>query len=532
MSKDNKFIKGAAILGIAGLVVKALGAVFRIPLTNWIGADGMSYYGFAYTIYSVLIVLATAGIPVAISRMVSERIAMGEHKNAHKVFKTASTLMAGLGVISFAICYLGAEPITAKLGNPDAAMAVKAIAPALLFVPILSSFRGYFQGRQNMNPTAISEITEQFVRVIVGLTAAFMLAKVGFKEAAAGASFGASAGALGGLIIMTLIYMLNRHVIHEKNRLHSQETESTATILKKIIMIAVPIIIGSEMMPVMGLIDTSLIMTRLQATGWTFAEAKELYGQFSGFCNSLISFPQIFTQAVAVSLVPAIAASFRIEDKKKVKENVQLGYRMTMIMAFPCAFGLFALAKPILLLLYSAQRESAIAAAPTLMIMSIGVIFLAISQTSVGVLQAIGLQHLPVRHLFIGCIFKIFATFFLVSIPAINVKGAAIGTMIAYITDLTLNNMSIRRATGVKFDYMLTYVKPAVAAAVMGLVAFGVHSFTAGFLGNSIATLLAIAVGGLTYAVLIFVVKAITIDEVEMLPGGTKLNKIIRKIMK
>ena len=532
MSKDNKFIKGAAILGIAGLVVKALGAIFRIPLTNLIGADGMSYYGFAYTIYSVLIVLATAGIPVAISRMVSERIATGEHRNAHKVFKTAIALMAGIGVISFAICFFGAEVITAKLGNPDAAMAVKAIAPALLFVPVLSSFRGYFQGRQNMNPTAISEITEQLVRVIVGLTAAFLLARIGFKEAAAGASFGASAGALGGLIIMALIYMLNRHVIHEKNRLHRQDTESTGVILKKIIMIAVPIIIGSEMMPVMGLIDTSIIMTRLQATGWTLAEAKELYGQFSGFCNSLISFPQIFTQAVAVSLVPAIAASFRIEDKAKVKENVQLGYRMTMIMAFPCAFGLFALSKPILLLLYSAQRESAIAAAPTLMIMSIGVIFLAISQTSVGVLQAIGLQHLPVRHLFIGCIFKIFVTFFLVSIPAINVKGAAIGSMIAYMTDLTLNNRSIRKATGVKFDYMLTYGKPAIAAAVMGAIAFGVHKFTMGFLGNSIATLIAIMAGGIAYAVLIFAVKAITVEEVEMLPGGAKLQKVIRKIVK
>ena len=532
MAKDNKFVKGAAILGIAGLVVKAMGAVFRIPLTNWIGADGMSYYGFAYQIYGVLLVLATAGIPVALSRMVSERIAVGEHRNAHKVFKTAVGLMATIGFISFAICFFGAEAITRKLGNPDAALAVKAISPALLFVPVLSSFRGYFQGRQNMNPTAMSEITEQLVRVFAGLIGAYMLLKVGLKEAAAGASFGASAGAIGGLLIMVTIYLLNRKVIHQKMELHSHEVESTREILHKIIMIAVPIIIGSEMMPIMGLIDTSIIMTRLQATGWTLDESKELYGLFSGFCNSLISFPQIFTQAVAVSLVPAIAATFRVGDRKGVKANVQLGYRMTMIMAFPCAFGLFALAKPILLLLYSSQKESAIAAAPTLMIMSIGVIFLAISQTSVGVLQAIGLQKLPVRHLFYGCIGKVIVTYALVSIPAFNIKGAAIGTIVAYMTDTTLNNRAIKKHTGVKFDYLLIYGRPAVAAGAMGLCAYGIHKVLQGIIGGSLATLIAIMAGAVIYAILIFAFKAITIDELEMFPGGNKLKKIIGKFVK
>lgn len=532
MSKENKFIKGAAVLGIAGILVKALGAIFRIPLTNWIGADGMSYYGFAYTIYGVLLVLSTAGIPVAISRMVSERIAVGEHKNAHKVFKTAIGLMFVIGMISFFICFFGAEVITAKLGNPDAALAVKAIAPALLFVPLLSSFRGYFQGRQNMNPTAMSEITEQLVRVFVGLFAAYSLMKIGFKEAAAGASFGASAGAFGGLLIMVAIYFLNRKVIHRKIDIHNKDVESTSIILKKIVAIAVPIIIGSEMMPIMTLIDTSIIMTRLQATGWTLAEAKSLYGLFSGFCNSLIAFPQIFTQAVAVSLVPTIAAMFKLGDKKKVQENIQLGYRMTMIMAFPCAVGLFVLAEPILLLLYSAQKASAIAAAPTLMVMSVGVVFLAVTQTSVGVLQAIGRQTVPVKHLFLGCIGKVIVTYILVGIHAVNIKGAAIGTIIAYVVAMILNNRTIKQHTGVKFDYALTYLRPGIAAGAMGLVVFAVYKLTSGLIGNSIATLLGIMIGAIVYGILIFVVKAIDIEEVELLPGGKKLSRVIRKFVK
>lgn len=530
---NNKFIKGAAILGMAGIIIKLMGAVFRIPLTNWIGDDGMSYYGFAYSIYGALLVLSTAGIPVAISRMVSERIAVGEYKNAHKVFKVATALLFGIGIISFAVCYFGGEWITTKLGNPEAALAVKAISPALLFVPLFSAFRGYFQGRQNMNPTAISEITEQLVRVIFGLFLAYKLMDYGLKEAAAGASFGASAGSIAGLGIIVVIYMLNRKGIHRKISLNNQEVEATATILRKIVTIAVPIIIGSEIMPIMTLIDTGLIMTRLQATGWTYEEAKSMYGLFSGFCNSLIAFPQVFTQAVAVSLVPAIAATFKVKNMQGVQENIKLGYRVTMIMAFPCAFGIFSLAEPILLLLYPAQQASAIAAVPILKIMAISVIFLAITQTSVGVLQSIGKQNLPVIHLAIGCIGKVAATYILVGTPVVNVKGAAIGTMIAYVVALLLNNRSVKKFTGTKFDYNMTYVRPLIASGIMGVCAFAAHKILYGVLGNSIATLAAIMVGMVVYGILIFAVKAITIEEVETsFPGGTKIAKVLRKFVR
>lgn len=384
-----------------------------------------------------------------------------------------------------------------------------------------------------MNPTAISEITEQLVRVVVGLYLAYTLLHTGLKEAAAGASFGASAGSIAGLGIIVVIYMLNRRIIHRKIDLNNQQVEETGVILRKIIAISVPIIIGSEIMPIMTLIDTGIIMTRLQDTGWTYAEAKSLYGLLSGFCNSLIAFPQVFTQAVAVSLVPAIAAAFKVRNKIGVQQNIQLGYRVTMIMAFPCAFGIFALAEPILLLLYPAQKASAIAAVPTLMIMAVSVIFLAITQTSVGVLQSIGKQMVPVVHLAIGCVGKVIVTFILVGIHSVNIKGAAIGTMLAYVVALILNNMSVRKYTGTKLDYGLTYVRPCIAAAIMGICSFAAHKLFMVVLGsNSIATLLAIMTGVVVYGVLIFSLRAITLDEVETMPGGTKLSKIIRKFVK
>ena len=282
----------------------------------------------------------------------------------------------------------------------------------------------------------------------------------------------------------------------------------------------------------MTLIDTGIIMTRLQATGWSYEEAKTLYGLLSGFCNSLIAFPQVFTQAVAVSLVPAIAAAFKVRNKQGVQENIQLGYRTTMIMAFPCAFGIFSLAEPIMILLYADQKASAIAAVPTLMIMAISVIFLAITQTSVGVLQSIGKQMLPVIHLAIGCVGKVILTFILVGIHDINIKGAAVGTMFAYVVALFLNNRSVKQYTGVKFNYELTYVRPCLAAMLMGVCAFAAHKLAAGFLGNSIATLFAIMVGVIVYVILIFMFKAITLAEVETMPGGTKLVKILKRFVK
>lgn len=528
----NKLVKGAAVIGMAGVFVKFLGAFFRIPLTNWIGDVGMSYYGFAYAIYGALLVLATAGLPVAISRLVSENIAKHEYKNAHKVFKVSLMLMATIGLICFCICFFGSNVITRKLGNPDASLAVRAIAPAILFVPILSAFRGYFQGRQNMNPTAISEISEQLIRVITGLTLAAVFLDSGLEKAAAGASFGASAGAFGGLCVMLCIYLLNRKVIKKKISLNQKDIESTGEILKKIVVIAVPIIIGAEIMPIMNLIDTGIIMTRLQAMGWSYEEAKSMYGLISAFCSSLISFPQIFTQAVAISLVPAIAKAAAVHDQEGIQENVSLGYRTTMIMAFPCAVGIFALAKPILFLLYPSQLESAEAAVPTLMIMAVGVISLAISQTATGTLQAIGKQNIPVKNLLLGCVAKVIITYILVGVRSLNIMGAAIGTVVAYTIDFTLNNRAVAKYTGVKFDYVLTYFKPFLASAIMGVAAFGVHALLVGILGNSIATLLAIIVGAAVYAVLIFVFKAITVDEVKMIPGGSKLEPIIRKFIK
>ncbi len=531
-NKSGSLIKGAAILGIAGICVKLMGGIFRIPLTNWIGDDGMSYYGVAYTVYSVLLVLATSGMPVAISRMVAERIVVGEYKNAHRTFQVALSMIGAIGTLAFLICFFFSEEISAMVGNREASLALKAISPALLMVPITSAFRGYFQGRHNMKPTALSEVLEQAVRVCTGLTLAYILTSRGLVKAAAGAAFGATAGAIMSFTLLILIYLLFRPIIFKKIRLGSQHQESYKSIAKKICYIAIPIIIGAEIMPVMSLLDTSIIMNRLQATGWTLAESKSLYGIFSGFVNPIIALPQILTVAVAVSLVPAISSRFRVGDKIGVSENVQTSLRTTLIMAYPCCVGIIILAKPILLMLYPAQQQSAITAVSTLQIMSLGLVFLAIDQTATGILQAVGKQIKPVKNLGIGAIVKGVLTYILVGFPSININGAAIGTMAAYGISLILNMRDVRKYTGAHIDFALTYIKPMISSIIMGVFVFGGFKLFSLLLGSSISTLLAILLGGIVYSISLFVTKAITVDELDSMPVVNKLSPLIKKVIR
>ena len=239
MSK-NSFLKGAAILGIAGIIVKVMGVFFRIPLTMWIGENGMSYYGSVYPIYTLFLIISTAGIPVAISRMVSERIAVKNYAGAHKVFQISVWLMAALGFISFCIVYFNAGFIEESiLRNPGSRLSLEAIAPSLILVPIMSAYRGYFQGRQNMNPTAVSQLFEQLFRVVVGLGLAYFLLDAGYEAVCAGATFGSTAGAGAGLFIVVIIYLLSlktRKRYIRRNKSHS-EIESSWSIVKKILII-------------------------------------------------------------------------------------------------------------------------------------------------------------------------------------------------------------------------------------------------------------------------------------------------------
>ena len=537
---NSKILKGTAILGIAGIFVKILGAVFRIPLTALIGTEGMAYYGYAYPLYSLFLVIATAGIPVAISRMVSEKIAYNDFSGAQRVFRVSRWLLLAIGVFAFAVCFFGAELI-AKYVSKDmgAVLPIKAIAPALIFVPVMSAYRGYFQGRQNMNPTAISQFIEQIFRVAVGLILASVMVAQGLEMAAAGATFGATVGSIAGLLIIMLIYALNKKAINyhirQSRQIHTErrKKEKTMAIVKRILIIAIPITIGASILPLVNFADSAIVTRRLLDGGFTDVEARELWGQLSGYCNTMVGLPQVLTQAVAVAMVPAIAAAYKLRNRAEIDENINLGMRISMIIGMPCAAGMIALAEPILLLLFSSEAASAISAAPTLMVMCLGVPLMALLQTTNGILQGVNRQVLPMKNLAIGAVAKIILTYVLVAIPSLNIKGAAIGSVFVYGIALILNLRDMKRYTKVRVDFMLTYIKPTAASVIMGVCAFASYKILFGALGsNSLATLGAVVVGVIVYAVLILATKAITKEEIGRLPKGGKLVKILDKFIK
>ena len=531
-STGDGVLKGTAIIGIAGIIVKILGAIFRIPLTNWVGSVGMSYYQVAYNIYNAFILMAIAGFPVAISRLVSENLAKKQNENAQKIFKVATALMGIIGGISAGICFFGADLLAGWVKNPPAALALRTIAPALFFVPIVSAFRGFFQGRRNMRPTALSEIIEQLFRVIVGFMLARMFLSKGLPETAAGASFGATIGSFVALGFMLMIFWLYKGILKREKLVGKEYLEDTKTIAKKILFIAVPIIIGAEIMPIMYTIDMSIIMRRLQATGWTQDESKYLYGLMSGYCNSLIAMPEFLIQAIAISMVPSIAYARAQGSKKEMEHNISIGYKLTTLIAFPCMIGLFVLSKPILMLLFPSKIEEAMDAVPTFMILTVSIVTIALYETSTGTLQAIGKQVIPVKNVAIGALAKIILTFILVGIKSINVMGAAISSVVAFFIAFILNEIAVKRHTGFEVSFMEVYIKPFIASVIMGVAAFGGYKLIALLIGSKIATCFGILIGVIVYSALVVGLRIATAEEIAEIPYGYKLNKLISKFVK
>ena len=526
-----RLVTGATILAVAGIIGKFLGAIFRIPLTGWIGAEGMSYYGAAYPVYSFFLILATAGLPVAISRMVSERIAIGDFKNAHKSYKVSLKIMLAIGIVSFIICFFGAGQIAKYMGNPDAKLSIMAISPALLLAPIASSFRGYFQGQQNMMPTAVSEVTEQLFRVVVGLTLSYVLITKGLECASAGATFGATAGLIAAMVILAIIYRKSQKrraaMIAESDTVE----EPTKSLAKELVEIALPITIGSTIMPFMMILDSAIVMNRLQATGWTLTMSKVKYGLISGYCDPLVAFPGVFIDAISISMIPAVTAAFTLKKHEELNHNIQTGIKTMMVVAYPCAIGLAVLAQPILTLLYPAKPDEVAMAVPLLQIMSVGVVTLSTMRTFSSALQGIGKMVLPVINLFIGAFAKIVISYVLVGIPAINVNGAAIGSVLAYLIAGILNYMGLKKYADVKLDLGGTFIKPLVASAAMGVVTVLLFKGVYAVIGsNSISCLLSILVAVMFYFILIFITKTVTREEAIMLPKGNLIVRVAEKL--
>jgi stage V sporulation protein B len=530
MSRES-FVKSAAILSISGFIVKILGAVFQIPLINLIGTEGIGYYQPAYNIYNLLLTVSLAGFPTAIAKLVSERRALNNFEGAYQVYKVSRWGLLIIGLISSIFVLFFASKIMNFLGYPGSYYSMVALVPALFVVPILSSYRGFFQGTQNMMPIALSQIVEQIFRVFVGLYLAYMLVNIGLREAAAGATFGASIGAMSALILIYIMFLVNRKNLRKEIETSSHnKKEVTSEIVKEILYIAIPITIGASIGPLMSLMDSYLVSSRLSVIGYSDVQIADLFGQLSGTAQTLINFPQVFSTAVAMSLVPAITDAYTKKQKNRLNSTSNVGIRLALVIGLPCGIGLCLLSEPIIALLFSSLGpEKHASAGALLQIMSISVIFLSVIQAFTAMLQSVDKQFLPVKNLIVGLIVKIILSYLLISMPLINIRGAAFSTTGAYLIILILNWVDVNTKTSIKINFSRLIIKPIISTSIMAIAVWISFKVATPIIGQKLSTLASISFGGIVYVFSLFATGAITSEDLDLIPKGDKLKKFVRK---
>lgn len=520
----------------ASIIVKVIGALFSIPLTNLYGAEGTGIFNVAYYIYTAMFIISTAGLPVAVSKMVAEAKALGRIKEARRIGKVALIAFTVIGLFFTLVMIFGVDLFMDLAKNSMAREAVLAVAPTIFFICIVSAIRGYYQGLSNMIPTAFSQVIEALGKLIFGLGLAYYLMNRGFGIEIV------VAGAIGGVTIGTvlsaayIVFVRCRDAVFDKN--HTTEDydneicRSGKSILKRLLVIAIPITIGSSVLSLTNLIDTFLVLRRLQeGCMMTDVYANYLYGAY-GMAVKLFNLPQTVIVGIGVSVIPGISAALAKVEENRSRLLTESAFRLTGLLAFPCAVGLAVLSKPIMSLLYFNQIEDAAVAAPYLVYLTPAVFFVAMVTVTNAVLQASGKIWIPVITMSVGGIIKLVINWILVGTPAINIAGAPIGTCLCYGTISVLNLVYIWLKI-VKYSPLKVFVKPLISAGIMGVFAYLVYKPIVVILGgsllmNAVSLMVTIGLSAVLYLLMLIATRALPKEDILMLPKGEKITKLLK----
>lgn len=539
--KQNSFFGGAAILAAGILIVKLIGMFYKIPLINIIGEAGAADFNNAYNIYAVLLTVSTAGLPVAVSKLVSEANALNRRNQVRRTFRLALVLFLTLGLISFLVMFFRADALAGMMNDSKAAAGIRALAPAVVCVGCLAALRGYSQGHSNMAPTSVSQIIEALCKLVVGLGLAFWLVKQGKDPdvAAAGAITGVTVGTVVALIYMVLDFFLSRG---REDTHGTDRPDSAGSILANILKIAVPITLSSSMVGIVTVIDSSLVQGQLQsALNLTEKASRTLYGNYSGALN-IYNLPTSLMAAITASVIPAVSAALARRDRRGAARITGSALRITALLSFPMGVGLFVLGTPIIRLLFPSLNVEV--AGPLLSTLGIATPFVCMVLVCNSVLQAHGFINLPVIVMVLGGIVKIVNNYNLVG--AIGIAGAPVGNILCFGLALVLDLVVITRVIPNRPRLLPIFVKPAIASAIMGGAAWAVYGLLSRILtaeqvneagqtirvvsrmGNALGIFLAIAVAGVVYLVLVVAIRAISKDDLALMPKGDKLARLLR----
>ena len=605
--KQNTFFGGAAVLAAGILIVKLIGMFYKIPLVWVIGDQGSADFYNAYNIYAVLLTISTAGLPVAVSKLVSEASATGRHNQVRRVFRLSLALFLVLGVLSFTVMFFRADWLAGLMHDTKAAPGIRALAPAVICVGCLSAFRGYSQGHSNMTPTAVSQIIEALCKLVVGLGLAYWLIKGGQDEsvAAAGAITGVTVGTIVALAYMVLAFFAGRG----NEPLSRDVPDAPRSILTDILRIAIPITISSSMVGIVTVIDSSLVQGQLQRVllenqeswklytdfvdfstlkeafnAWTASlpsggavtlsvlsqqvqeelaagtaqsaaqtlyttledVSRSLYGNYSGALN-IYNLPTSLMAAVTAAVIPAVSGALARRDRRGAGRITGSALRISALAACPMAVGLFVLGEPIMALIFPNLNPQL--AGPLLSTLGLATLFVCMMLVCNSILQAHGFVSLPVIIMVAGGVVKIITNYNVVIQPTIGIYGAPMGNILCFALCMTLDLVVMSRVIPRRPKYIQVFAKPLAASALMGLGAWAVHGLmsklfeaTGIFMsadpvthevlglsrtGNAAATLLAILVAVVIYGVLVIALRAITKDDLMLMPKGEKIARML-----
>lgn len=524
------FMSGFLTLSLSTLVVKIIGLAFKIPMLSFLGTEGMGYFNSAYEIYALLCVIATAGLPVALSMMVSAARARGDGEEIKRVYRAARGMFLLLGVCGTAIMLALAEPLARIIGNPDAKAAIVAIAPALTFICFASTVRGYCQGFEQMTPTAVSQLIEALCKLGAGILFAVIAIKRGYgiPTVAAFAVLGITLGTL-----LSLLYLLfaKRGKRYAVSLTQGQEATSTrgAPVWRKLLGIALPITLGSAVIGLTRIIDMALIMRRLQDTGVSVAESNRIYGAYTTLAVPVFSLIPALIAPVSMALVPQLTSCLERGDAQGQRTAVENSVRITVLLALPASLGLVGFARPILQLLFSGQTEAVEVSAPLLSALGASVIFSCLMTTTNAVLQAYRKVYLPVISMAIGVLVKLVASYFLIGIEGIGPMGAPVGSLLCNLCATALNLYFMSSAPSCRLSVGKVLFKPLGASFLAVGTAMVIYAKLGGQMQSVLSLAIAIAAAVVLYLAVSIVSGAVRREDIELLPGGEVLMRYIEK---
>lgn len=521
--QKQSFLQGALILMLANIVIKLIGAVYKIPLKNLIGGDGMGLYTTAYTPYALLLTIATAGIPVAVSRMVAEAGALGKTSEIKRIFKISLNVSIIMGAVLAAAMFAFAKPFVESIPNTRALYSVMVFAPALFFGSLVSAYRGYYQGMSNMYPTAVSQVIEAVFRLVFGYAFAYITIKLGYSVEIA------AAAAIAGVVLSTIagaLYMVIRMGVGgEIKKLPPSNSKPKKEVASQLQKIAIPITISSAVISLTNFIDMIVIQNRLQTIGYTEKGASTLYGIYETMCISMMNLPQTLIAAVTVSLIPIIAASITQGNINRAKRTVESAMRLVSLMAFPCAVGLIVLTEPILSLLFN---EDVLTAAPLLRSLAVSTIFMSFVALTSAILQSIGRERTALYSMLIGSGVKLIVNYILIGIPSVGISGAPVGTVLCYTVIMCINLIIVAGSKQAAPQKWMSILKPAAAALVMGIFVYLVYPWLSSNMNMAVSTLLMICAGALLYIITLVAIGGFYREDIEMLPKGKKIANLLK----